>query len=215
MTKKKILEYISNSLKGFLISAIKIFFYGIIALVPILIILWLFSLFGDLKEILELILEKVSPGIEIPGWIAGIILFLIIIGIGALAPFVTKKLYFWIGKLTKNLLRRKIKEQYYGTVIFEFRKEIWVPGIITGYIKGSEFLKGGRLLKIFCPTTPTPVTGQLFIVQEKKVIRINLTLNEVINTYTSGGILAPQRIPELVAELEKREAILEASKEKI
>lgn len=219
MTKKKILESISNSLKQFLFSIIKFFFYGIITLIPVFFIIWLFNFFSgaetvNLKTVLRMVLEKIFPKAVIFNWVVGITLLLIIIAIGALSPFITKKLYFWIGKLAKNLLREKIKEQSYGTVMFELTKGVWLPGIITGYIKGSENLKGGKILKIFVSTSPVPGSGYLTFHQEKGLIKTNLPPDEIINGIISAGILAPEKIPELVAELERREIISEKNKEK-
>lgn len=220
MTKKKILERISNSLRQFLFSTIKFFFYGVITLIPIFFILWLLNFFSGTeainpKIVLRMVLEKIFPKAVIFNWVVGITLLLIIIAIGALSPLVTRNIHSWIKKLMDNLLKEKIKGQHQRLVVFEFRKGIWVLGIITGYIKGSENLEGGKILKIFVPNVPIPITGfSPILVQEEYVIRIDSTFDEIINIYTSGGILAPERIPELVAKLQKRKIISKLSKER-
>jgi uncharacterized membrane protein len=214
MTKKKILERISSSLRQFLFSTIKFFFYGVITLIPIFLILWLLNFFSGTEAInprivLRMALEKIFPKAVIDNWVVGITLFLIIIAIGALSPLVTKNIHSWIKKLMDNLLKGKIGGKHQGLVACEFRKGIWILGIITGYIKGSENLEGGKILKIFVPSVPIPITGfSPILIQEKDVIRISATFDEIINIYTSGGILAPERIPELVAELKKRKEVL-------
>lgn len=220
MSKKGIKGF--NSLKFFLVQIIKFLFYGVITLIPVLIILWLFSLFWgtgtvSLKEILELVLERVPLGVEVSEWMIGLTLCLIIIGIGALSPLVSKGIYSWIGRLVRGLLRGKVKEQYYGTVLYEpFRKGFFKVGVITGYVKDTEHLKGGRVLRIFQASVPIPITGPApDLVQEKDVIHVSLAADEVVSTYTSGGILAPERIPELVAELERREEISERDKKRL
>ena len=212
---RRVKRYVSNHLMHFLILVMKFFFYGIIALIPILLILWLFNLFWggeviSLKGMLELVLGRIFSGVEISDWIIGITLFLIIIGIGILSPLVSKRIYSWIGGLLQRLLRGRMEEQYQGTVLYEpFRKGYFRVGVVTGYLKGTEHLKGGKVLKVFLPSVPIPLTGFApDLVQEKDVIYTNLPADEVINTYTSGGILAPKRIPELVAELERRETEL-------
>jgi len=220
MTKKKILERISSSLKQFLFLIIKFFFYGAITLIPVFFIIWLLNFFSGTeainpKIVLRMVLEKIFPKAVVFNWVVGITLFLIIIVIGALSPLVTRNIHSWIKKLMDNLLKEKIKGQHQRLVVFEFRKGIWILGIITGYIKGSKNLEGGKILKIFVPNVPIPLTGfSPILVQEKYVIRIDSTFDEIINIYTSGGILAPERIPELVAKLGRNKTTLEINKKR-
>jgi uncharacterized membrane protein len=207
MTKKKILEQIFNFPRQFLFSTIKFFFYGLITLIPVFLIIWLLSFFSGTeainpKIVIRMALEKIFPETIIPDWTIGITLFLIIIFIGLLSPFVTRNIHSWIKKLMDNLLKGK----HQGLVVFELGEGVWLLGIITGYIKGSENLKGGKILKIFLPGVPVPVTGfSPILVQEKKVIKVKASFDEIIHIWTSGGILAPESIPELVAKLRNKE----------
>lgn len=192
---------------------------GLITLMPVLIVCWLFGFFwGDgmfiLRDIIAFVSRRLFPEIVMEEWKIGLGLILTILFIGLISSSVFKRIYACAGRLIGKLIQKsligKIKEQYQnqGMVIFEFRKGIWVSGIIVGYIAGSEKLKGGRFLKIFIPNVPIPLTGfSPIFIQESKVIHIDIPLDEVFNTYISGGILAPKKLPELVRELEKRETI--------
>jgi len=193
---------------------------GIITLVPILIIFWLLGLFlGEnmitMRDIIFSILRGLLPrGMVVQEWMIGLGLILTILFVGLISSSIFKRIYACtgrlIGKLIQKSLTGKIKEQYQdqGMVIFEFREGIWIPGIIVGYIAGSEKLKGGKFLRIFIPNVPIPLTGfSPIFVQESKVIHIDLPVDEVLNMYISAGILGPKRLPEIVRELEKREII--------
>lgn len=211
MHKKRIKDILGFS-KGFLVSTLKIFFYGVITLIPILFVFWLFNMFlggevVNLRRVLEAILGMIFPGIKIFEWVVVLTLFLIIVGIGGLSPVLSKKIYSWIGKLIQKLLWGRVKKKGKATVIYEpYRKGFWKVGVVVGYLQGTEHLTGGRVLKIFQASVPIPVTGPApDLVQEKDVIYVNLPAHEVLNTYTSAGILSPKKIPELVSELERRE----------
>ena len=185
---------------------------GIVALIPILLVLWLFGLFLGkemitLPKVLEAIFKRLFPGIMMADWMIGVSLLFLVLIIGVISTPLSRQIYRLIGKLVQHALQEKIKEQRQGTVVFEyFRKGIWVVGIVVGYLKGSEQLKGGRILKVFVPSVPVILTGLAPIfIQEKEVIYIDLPADELLNTFISGGLIAPTKIPELTAELDKRE----------
>ncbi|RLC37754.1 MAG: hypothetical protein DRH33_05540 [Candidatus Nealsonbacteria bacterium] len=185
---------------------------GIVALIPILLALWLFGLFWGkemitLQKVLEVILGKLFPGILVADWMIGVSLLFLILLIGTISTPLSRQIYRFVGRLIQHALQEKIKEQRQGTVVFEyFRKGIWVVGIVVGYLEGSEQLKGGRILKVFVPSVPVILTGLAPIfIQEKDVIYIDLPVDELLNTFISGGLIAPTKIPELVAELDQRE----------
>ncbi len=203
---------------------LSLFGKGLITLIPVLIVCWLLGFFwGDgmfiLRNIMALVLRRLFPGIVMKEWMIGLGLILTILFVGLISSSIFKRIYACIGRLIGKLIQKslmgKIKEQYQnqGMVIFEFMEGIWVSGIIVGYIAGSEKLKGGKFLKIFIPNVPIPLTGfSPIFVQESKVIHIDLPLDEVLNTYISGGILFPKKLPELVKKLEQREMMSELNK---
>ena len=190
---------------------------GIITLVPILIIFWLLGLFlGDgmitMRDIIFSILRRLFP--EVKEWMIGLGLILTILFLGLITSSVFKQIYACIGELIQKSLRRKINEgsgivvnERYGIALFEyFRKNIWVLGVVVGYIKGSEKLKGGKILKIFIPSVPVVLTGMAPIfIQEKNVIFIKMSLDVLLNTFISGGLLFPKKLPELVKKLKQKE----------
>jgi len=65
------------------------------------------------------------------------------------------------------------------------------PGLkALGFITGSIVDPQGTLCyKVFIPTTPNPTTGFLEIIEQSRVVRCDMTVEEGIKTIMSGGII--------------------------
>lgn len=68
-----------------------------------------------------------------------------------------------------------------------------------GFITGEEVeplvrATGKRLVNVFVPFTPTPITGTLLVVPEDEVIRVDLTVEEALKMIVSGGVATPTRV---------------------
>ena len=194
---------------------------GILALIPIWVISWLFGfVWGGgtiiLREVLISLLEKI-PGITVKGWMVNLSLISVVLLIGAFSSPVFKRIYSWIGLLIQYAMWKRIEEQGQMVVVFEyFRENLWALGIVTGSLKKSGHLERGRVLKMFSPSIPIPITAPaLLYLQEKDVIKTSIPVDEVVNSFISGGLLAPQEIPELVAELERREMLSERDRQRL
>jgi len=190
---------------------VKFFFYGLIALAPVLLILWMISIFFgvdlNLVDLLKILLGNFLPGIKVQyiRAVSGLVLIIVIFVLGIVSSILGKGLgkgvYFWIEKL----FQKSLQKHKYGIVAFQyFRKEIWVVGFVTGYIEESKDLPGGRILKVFVPGVPVPATGAApILIQEKDVIYLNISIEEAVNMFISAGFVGVHALPELVERLKE------------
>ncbi|MER3501563.1 MAG: hypothetical protein IMHGJWDQ_000532 [Candidatus Fervidibacter sp.] len=74
-------------------------------------------------------------------------------------------------------------------------------GFITGrHVEPLEAATGKRLVNVFIPFTPTPITGTLLLVPEEELIPVDLTVEEALKMVVSGGVVTPTRVTTLVSE---------------
>lgn len=70
-------------------------------------------------------------------------------------------------------------------------------GFITSRdVEPLENALGKKLVSVFVPFTPTPVTGTLLILPEDEVIPVDLTIEEALKMIVSGGVVTPVRVLE-------------------
>ncbi len=78
-------------------------------------------------------------------------------------------------------------------------------GFITGRnVEALESATGKKLVNVFVPFTPTPVTGILLILPEEDVIPVDLTVEEALKMVVSGGVVTPTRLSMETAEREAK-----------
>ncbi len=89
------------------------------------------------------------------------------------------------------------KSSFKEVVLVEFPG----PGLFAfGFITGSIVHPNGMLCyKIFIPTTPNPTTGFLEIVEQSRVLRCGMSVEEGIKTIMSGGLLGPDDLQKMIA----------------
>lgn len=65
-------------------------------------------------------------------------------------------------------------------------------GFLTGYAGGAiENAVGKRMVTVFIPSTPTPLTGFTLVVPEESVIYIDISFEDAIKLIVSGGAFKP------------------------
>ncbi len=67
-------------------------------------------------------------------------------------------------------------------------------GFVTGTLKGADD-KG--FYRIFVPTSPNPTSGFIALAATEDVIEIDMSPEQAVKLIVSGGIVAPEKIPEL------------------
>ncbi len=191
------------------------FLSGVLVVVPlILTYVVLLFLFESIDSILSPVVEKVF-NYNIPG--LGIVTTILVI---LLAGFITRNVVgarvYKIGDrlLTQTpiirifyLAAKKLIEAiampqvntFKEVVMFEYpRRGVYALGFATTRVR---FLPDGsnerKMVGVFVPSTPTPLSGIVIFVPENEVIPLDITVEEGIKMIVSGGIVSPDTIQAL------------------
>lgn len=189
------------------------FLAGILVVLPLFITLVILKfLFNMVTNMLSSTLMPVFP--HIPIGIKMLVSLAILIFLVYLLGLTTRHFLgrWFLNRLDEVLLRIPLLRSIYGSSrevvrIFlnpdraaAFKEVVLVefpgPGLHTfGFITGSmtDHL-GQSCYKVFIPTTPNPTTGFLEVIEQSRVIRCDMTVEEGIKTIMSGGILGPKTI---------------------
>ncbi|MBI2867415.1 MAG: DUF502 domain-containing protein [Chloroflexi bacterium] len=95
---------------------------------------------------------------------------------------------------------RQIVEAVSGTGQLKFNRVVIIdwprPGVkAVGFVTGQVIYRGSeRMTSIYLPTTPNPTSGFLAIVPETDVTETNISVEDAIKLFLSGGIVAPTAI---------------------
>ena len=188
------------------------FLSGVLVVVPlILTYLVLRFLFETVDGILSPLIFKLL-GYSIPGLgIIATVLIILLMGI-VTRNLVGAKLYGYGDKmLTKTPLIRIIYsaakqlieavsvpniKTFKEVVMIEYpRHGLYAVGFATAKIKFQGGKNGDKkLVGVFIPSTPTPMTGIVVFIAEEDVICMDITVEEGIKLIVSGGIVSPQTI---------------------
>lgn len=191
----------------------KVFLSGMLVCLPLIITVVILKLLLNMvMGLLSPLLQEVFPGIPI--WVkvllsvAGVVILVYLLGL-ATRHFLG---HWLVTRLEQLLLRIPLLRTIYGSsrqVVDVFLnadrktafKEVALvefpgPGLrALGFITGSVIDPSGAMCyKVFIPTTPNPTTGFLEIIEQSRVIRCDMTVEEGIKTIMSGGILGHEAI---------------------
>jgi uncharacterized membrane protein len=100
-------------------------------------------------------------------------------------------------KQIRDVFQNNTAGQYKEVAMVEYpRQGSWVIGFVAGPVRGEIRTKlGGDFVAIFVPTTPNPTSGFLLYVQESKLIRMNISVEEGAKIIFSGGLVVPDYPP--------------------
>lgn len=184
---------------------------GIVALAPILVTVALINWLIELSDqALGLLPEQYQPemliGINIPG--LGIILALVvIIVVGALT---THFIGYHLMRLIDRVMGRipLVRSVYKGTrqlldSIFSdqsqaFQEVVMVPfpnseSMVIGFVTAEAPVRligdSEKRVSVFIPSTPIPTTGWLLFVEDSKLHRLDMSVEEGMRLVLSGGML--------------------------
>lgn len=78
-------------------------------------------------------------------------------------------------------------------VVIEWpRKGVWTVGFVTGSgIKCIQEVSGKRLVTVYIPSSPAPMTGYTLLIGADEVYRIDFKVEEVMKWVMTGGVLGP------------------------
>jgi uncharacterized membrane protein len=99
-----------------------------------------------------------------------------------------------VGRQFSSTLSLPQGEVFKRAVLLEYLKPgMWTIGFVTGTVvdkmNGSD-----KLLKVFVPTSPNPMSGVMVIVNESQTRDPGWTIEESIRSIISGGIIGPEEI---------------------
>ena len=183
---------------------------GLVALIPlgltVLLVRFLYN-FVDRKVASPL---ETYLGVKLPGvglLVVLILLFLIgllvrnVVGRELLA--LVEKIFakvpllnsaYQVGKQLSDTLSLPEKAVFRKAVLVEYLKPgMWTIGFVTGYLRDNSS-DGEKLLKVFIPTPPNPLSGTMVIVKEEQVRDPGWTIEEATKAVISGGIIGPEDI---------------------
>jgi len=184
----------------------KHFISGLIFIVPLSLSIWiLFKIISFFDNIIGGFLKKYSPNFYTPG-IGFLSLILIILLLGFLADnFLGKRLlnlfenlfekvpiinriYIFIKGISQNLLHGKATA-FRESVKIEFFSGTYTIGFITGE---SRLNNKEGFVSVFVPTVPNISTGFYLLVPEKKIEKLNLSVEEALKMVISMGMFEPK-----------------------
>lgn len=103
------------------------------------------------------------------------------------------KTVYNVGKQLSLTLSLPEKQIFKRVVLIEFLKPgYWTIGFVTGSV--LDRTTGERLLKVFIPTTPTPMSGCFVLAKESNIRDSGWSVEDAMRTIISGGIIGPEEI---------------------
>lgn len=118
------------------------------------------------------------------------------------APII-RKIYPYIKQVTDFFLARQ-KLAFSRVVAIEYpRKGTWSVAMVTG--KGLKKIvqkSDKEYLTVFVPTSPTPFTGYVIMLEKDGVIDLNMTIEEALRFTISGGVIGPEAFEDYEAKKE-------------
>jgi len=186
------------------------FIAGLLLIVPIaaavLILRWLFLYIdGILQPIAKSLLGYTVPGLGFAITVA----LIFVTGIIA-TSVIGKRLVGFVESLLERVplfrfLYTSIKQimvsftipsetRFLQVVLVEFPKEgMRVIGFVTSE---SSTASGEKVLTVFIPTSPNPTSGYLEIVNERDVIRTNISIDDALKMVLSAGKVSLKEVTE-------------------
>jgi len=192
----------------------RMFVSGVLVIVPVIATVVILNfLFHTVDGILSPVFERFL-GYSIPGMGLVATLLLILLA-GALARNVIGSRLFSIGELlfvrtplvrtvysaAKQLVEAVTGSQrkvFQRAVLVEYpRKGIYAIGFAAAETDVRSGPLNGKMVSIFVPSTPTPVTGFVIMVPADEVYELDISTEDVIKMLVSGGIATPAELRRL------------------
>ena len=185
------------------------FLGGILAIVPLIITYLVLSfLFTKVDGLLSPFITELI-GYKIPG--LGVVATIVLIFLAGFltANVIGSRLFkVWEIFLIRTPLVRTIygsskqlieaitttdKHSFKQVVLAEFpAKGMFCLGFLTREIKGEFDNEPNELIAVFIPSTPTPFSGFTMLFAREKVTPLEMTVEQGIKFFVSGGITAPE-----------------------
>ncbi len=197
------MKKVINHLKRYIIR-------GLLAIIPLVLTYFALKiLYNNIDQRAVKIIDQVL-GFSFPG--LGILLVLIslyILGLVA-SNVVGRQAFGLLEKITNNIplikttykvgqqlgktLSLPEKQVFKRAVLVEYLKPgMWTIGFVTGTIIDRKDEKE-KLLKVFVPTPPNPISGTMVVVKESQTRDPGWSIDEALSAVLSGGIIGPEEL---------------------
>lgn len=104
------------------------------------------------------------------------------------------KTTYQIGKQVSETLTMSNKQVFQRAVLVECLKPgIWTAGFVTGTVIDNTN-SGEILYKVYVPTPPNPVSGNVLLVREQEMRDPGWTVEETLKLIISAGVIGPKEI---------------------
>ncbi len=202
------------ALKEKILGKLRFFFLsGVLVIVPIIITyIVLRFLFEGLDNLLSPLITRFL-GYNIPG--LGVLATILLIFLAGFltANVVGSRIFKWAeafviktplvktiyvsAKQLVEALTIADKKALKQVVLVEYpRKGVYALGFLTEQILIELKDKGeDEMIAVFIPSTPTPVTGLVILFPRKEVTFLDITVEEGVKFFVSGGIASPKKFP--------------------
>jgi uncharacterized membrane protein len=101
---------------------------------------------------------------------------------------------YGMAKQITETLTKADKNSFRQVVLVEYpRKGIYSPGFLTSEAPISINLQTGqKLINVFIPTVPNPMTGFLIMVPEEEVTVLDMSIEDGFKLIISAGVIQPK-----------------------
>lgn len=88
-------------------------------------------------------------------------------------------------------------KSFKSVVMVEYpRKGAYALGFLVNELRATQLERGSRLLSVFIPSTPTPISGFVILFPKEEVVHLSMTIEEGIKFFVSGSIISPSVLTE-------------------
>ncbi len=82
-----------------------------------------------------------------------------------------------------------------SVVMVEYpRRGVYALGFLVKQTKLAGPSGDRKMASVFIPSTPTPISGLVVIFPEEEVVYLDMTIEEGVKFFVSGGIISPERL---------------------
>jgi uncharacterized membrane protein len=124
-------------------------------------------------------------------------IFRLVEGIAKRIPLV--KTTYNVGRQLSSTLSLPEKQVFKRAVLVEYLKPgMWTIGFVTGTLIDKN--TDERLLKVFVPMPPNPISGTMIVVRESQTRDPGWTIEEALKAVISGGMISPAEVKEVAED---------------
>lgn len=124
-------------------------------------------------------------------------IFRLVEGIAKRIPLI--KTTYNVGRQLSSTLSLPEKQVFKRAVLVEYLKPgMWTIGFVTGALIDKN--TNERLLKVFVPMPPNPISGTMIVVRESQTRDPGWTIEEALKAVISGGMISPAEVKEVAED---------------